>query len=87
MPAVTLRSRRTAYESNWRAFEGWCDGAGRRCLALVTRPCAAFPAAQADQRLRPALCRPIRHFHYLAGVDPAPTDVAIVKSTMKGLRH
>jgi hypothetical protein len=45
----------------------------------------AFPAAQADQGLRPR--RPIRHFHYLAGLDSAPTDVAIVKSTMKGLRH
>jgi hypothetical protein len=29
---------RTAYESDWRAFEGWCDApAGRRFLALGTR--------------------------------------------------
>jgi site-specific recombinase XerC len=47
------------------------SGAGSRCE---------------DRFVVPAVSA-IRHFHYLAGVDPAPTDVAIVKSTMKGLRH
>jgi hypothetical protein len=28
----------------------------------------------------------VRHFHRLAGIDPLPTDAAIVKTTMKGLR-
>jgi hypothetical protein len=50
-----------------------------------------FFLAQADQGLRPATvasrCAAIRHFHRLAGIAPAPTDVAIVKTAMKGLRR
>jgi hypothetical protein len=44
----------------------------------------------AERGLRPATiarrCAAVRHHHRLAGVDPLPTDAAIVKTTMKGLR-
>jgi hypothetical protein len=52
---------------------------------------SSFLAAQAHQGLRPATiarrCAAIRHFHRLAGVDPVPSDAAVVKTTMKGLRR
>jgi integrase len=45
----------------------------------------------AERGLRPATiarrCAAVRHHHHLAGVDPLPTDAAIVKTTMKGLRR
>jgi hypothetical protein len=82
---------RTTYESDWRAFEGWCD-------PRASMPCPRHPPLwRRSRRLRltrgspgeqrPALCRSIRHFHYLAGVDPAPTDVATVKSIAAALQR
>jgi hypothetical protein len=35
---------RTAYESDWRAFEGWCDERGVDALPSSPAAVAAFPA-------------------------------------------
>jgi site-specific recombinase XerD len=82
---------RAAYESDLRVFEDWCADRGVEALPASPATVAAFLAAQADCGLRPATiarrCAAIRHFHRLAGVDPVPTDVAVVKTTMKGLRR
>jgi site-specific recombinase XerC len=82
---------RTAYESDWRVFGGWCADRGVEASPASPASVAAFLAVQADQGLRPATiarrCAAIRHHHRLAGVDPVPTDAAVVKSTMKGLRR
>jgi site-specific recombinase XerC len=80
---------RTAYVSDWRAFEGWCADRDVEALPASPASVAAF-LDMAERGLRPATiarrCAAIRHFHRLAGVDPAPTDAAIVKTT-KGLRR
>jgi site-specific recombinase XerD len=64
---------RTACESDWRAFEGWC--ADRSVEALPGSPAsvAAFLAAMAERGLRPATIArrraAVRHYHHLAGVE------------------
>jgi site-specific recombinase XerD len=79
-----------AYDSDWRAFEGWCAD---HVEALPASPASvsAFLAAMAERGPRPATiarrCAAVRHFHRMTGVDPLPTDAAIVKTTMKGLRR
>jgi site-specific recombinase XerC len=82
---------RTAYVSDWRAFEGWCADRGVEALPASPASVAAFLAAMAERGLRPATiarrCAAVRHFHRVTGVDPLPTDAAIVKTTMKGLRR
>jgi site-specific recombinase XerC len=82
---------RAAYDSDWRAFEGWCADRGVEPMPAPPAPVAAFLAAMAERGLRPATiarrCAAVRHYHHLAGVDPLPTDAAIVKTTMKGLRR
>jgi site-specific recombinase XerD len=82
---------RKAYVSDWRAFEGWCADRGVEALPASPASVAAFLAAMAERGLRPATiarrCAAVRHYHRLAGVDPLPTDAAIVKTTMKGLRR
>jgi len=64
---------------------------GVEALPASPASAAAFLAAMAERGLRPATiarrCAAVRHYHRLAGVDPLPTDTAIVKTTMKGLRR
>jgi site-specific recombinase XerC len=82
---------RTAYASDWRVFEGWCIDRGVEALPASPASVAAFLAAMAERGLRPATiarrCAAVRHYHRLVGIDPLPTDAAIVKTTMKGLRR
>jgi site-specific recombinase XerC len=82
---------RRAYESDWRAFKGWCADRAVEALPASPASVAGFLAAQAERGLRPATitrrCAAVRHYHRLAGIDPLPTDAAIVKTTMKGLRR
>jgi site-specific recombinase XerC len=82
---------RAAYASDWRAFEGWCADRGVDALPASPASVAGFLAAMAERGLRPATiarrCAAVRHFHRLSGADPLPTDAAIVKTTMKGLRR
>jgi site-specific recombinase XerC len=82
---------RAAYASDWRAFEGWCANRGVDALPASPASVAGFLAAMAECGLRPATiarrCAAVRYFHRLSGVDPLPTDAAIVKTTMKGLRR
>jgi site-specific recombinase XerC len=82
---------RRAYEGDWRAFQSWCIDRGIEALSTSPASVAAWLAAQAERGLRPATiarrCAAVRHHHRLAGIDPLPTDTAIVKTTMKGLRR
>ncbi len=82
---------RLAYEGDWRAFQSWCTDRGIAALPTSPTSVAAWLAAQAERGLRPATiarrCAAVRHYHRLAGIDPLPTDAAVVKTTMKGLRR
>jgi hypothetical protein len=44
-----------------------------------------------ESGLRPATiarrCAAVRHFYRLSGIDQLPTDAAVIKTTMKGLRR
>jgi hypothetical protein len=68
-----------------------CADRGVEALPASPASVAAFLAAMAERGLRPATiarrCAAVRHYHRLVGVDPLPTDAAIVKTTMKGLRR
>jgi hypothetical protein len=66
----------------------------RTVEALLASPASVAAVLAAWQRMdskQPATtarrCTAVRHYHRLAGVGPLPTDAAIVKTTMKGLRR
>jgi hypothetical protein len=79
------QATRTAYDSDWRVFEKWCADRGVEALPASPASVAAFMAAMAERGLRPAtIVQPSGTIIVSRGVDPLPTDAAIVKTTMKG---
>jgi hypothetical protein len=78
-------------KANGRVFGSWCVDCGVEASPAFPASVAASwpPWLSVDCGLRrsPDGVPAVRHYHHLTGVDPLPTDAAIVKTTFKGLRR
>jgi site-specific recombinase XerD len=88
--AEKASATRRAYRSDFKIFRTWCRNRGIDVLPATPEAVAAFLAAEADRKIRPATIgrrlAAIRYAHRLAGV-PVPTDDERVRATMRGIRR
>jgi site-specific recombinase XerD len=78
-----------AYQSDWRAFCAWCEGARIAPLAAAPEAVAAYIAECAGHLKVGSIQRrlsAIAEAHKAMGLDP-PTHTPMVANTMKGIRR
>ena len=78
------------YGSHWRAFDAWCQAAGRQALPAAPATVVAYLTDRAPKLSLASLEQAhaaIAWMHTGHGYDPAPTAASAVRLVMKGLRR